>query len=71
MSGHTKGKRVCASQAQSRCFMPVDEPQRKSETFRFRMSMALLDWRGGEMSAATTGVAVSSVPHMGGFDKGC
>ena len=47
--------------------MPVDEPQRKSETFRFRMSMALFKGRDGETSAATTGVEADVDPSSSGL----
>ena len=67
MGGRTRGERVGASRAQSRCFMPVDEPKGKSETFRFRMSMALFNGRGGEMSAKTAGVEADVDPSSSGL----
>ena len=67
MGGHTRDEKVYASQAQSRCFMPVDEPQRKSEAFRFRMSMALFKGRDGKTSVATTGVKADAGPSSSGL----
>ena len=67
MGGHTRDEKVYASQAQSRCFMPVDEPQGKSEAFRFRMSMALFKGRDGKTSVATTGVKADAGPSSSGL----
>ena len=68
--GDTRGVMVCATQAQSKCYMPVDEPQRKLGELRLRMSMALFKRREGEVSVATAGVVTEAEPTRSGRMQG-
>ena len=68
--GDTRGGMVCATQARSKCYMPVDEPQGKLGELRVRMSMALFDRRGGKVSVPTAGVETDALEKGGAQSKG-